>query len=453
MPRLVPFSRRPLALAAGALALGLSLSACDADPSGAGASDAPPGVLAGVVVDPAAVGSGGAGDPSGGVSFAAGLPTEATNQNLARVAKAVARVLADEDARSYVHQRAAIRFDGETNVLWRSLEAAADAPGGFGSTRGLAFSSLLVDRADGALGPDLATPAAVNATVTAAAQALGGPMHLLWIDADDVGPAEAPLVTFTPLGMDPDAIEQILAYDADGVEHVVNDDVAARRPIVALSYNERVTDEEAVQVAASGSDLETANRSSMGGPQEECDGLNCGGSAGSGYHRAGSPDPVIPRLARLDYIKLPHIYEGFTMGGPEIRLQVTSYNAATDTTNARLVSDIWESHHIDKSWEDGKPILIGKNIMPWNVDDNPTLSMKWTEVDDFSALADVTDELVENAQFDLPDWADKALAVVNYVIDMAGKDEDLNHADVNYESDIDMYYGLGKIDFQVSRAD
>ena len=405
MTRSFPTPRRLPALLAGALALGLSLSACDADPTGAADAVPPaPGVVSGAVVDPAAVGSGATGDPSGGVSFAAGLPTETTNRDLARVAKAVAQVLADEEVRAYVHGRATNRFDGETNVLWRALERATDAPAAFGSRRGLAFSALLADRAAATLGSDLGTPGKINAAVTAASRALGGPMHLLWVDADRVGPSVAPLVTFTPLGMDPDAIEQILAYDADGREHIVNDEVAKSRPVVALSYNERVTEEdiaalEAGQTGAIGttSAIKRGTSEFGGGVDpyatyfiEPCTG--CGGGGGGGgetSYRAGSPDPVVSGQVRLEYIKLYYDYEGFTMGGPEIRLQVTSYNAQSETTDAEVVSNIWLSHHIDDSWVDGKKIHIDKNIMPWNTENNPTLSMKWTEVDDFSAIQTV----------------------------------------------------------------
>ena len=451
---------RPLAL--GVAALGLTLSACDTAPSAP--PTASPSSLPDGVVDPAAVGSGQTGDPAltTATAYRVGGPSaQATNRKLARVAKAVARVLADDEVRAYVHGRALQRFDGETNVLWKALDTAPDAPEGFGAESGSAFSSLLAERAAQVLGPDLPSPAALNASVEAASRALGGPMHLLWINADDVGPGEAPLVTFTPVGMDPDEIQRILAYDADGDEHVVDDRVAAQRPVVALSYNERVRleDVDAVTAHINGARSqavldEYSFMSNCDEPDREMlDTPSCGGGGGGpSSYRAGSPDPVVPGQVRLEHIRLPHDYEGFTMGGPEIRVQITSYNAAQDTTNAISVHDIWESRHIEDEWADGNKIFLDDNLMPWNVENNPTLSMQWTEVDDFSDLIYVTDVLVgEDAIFKLPSWAETGVKALRYFFKKADEDENLNKADVNHETDIRMLWDLGKIEFEVTR--
>lgn len=410
---------------ASALALTLSLTACDS----ASERPLPPGAAsaseAGGLVDPASV----------RVSRA----DYATNQKLAEVSRAIAHVLDDDDVRAYVYGRAVQRFDGETNVLWDALEAA-DGPDGFGTggEQGAAFSSLLVQRAPDAFGAEPLTPREINEVVDAAGRALGGPLHLFWVNADEVGPEEAPLVTFTPVGIDPDDIEELVAYDAAGVEHVVNEAVAARRPVVALAHNERVTEAQVAEMRAAGFPASIIIGGGGGG-----------GGGGNSDTQAGSPDPMTPGQARLDYIKLYHDYENFVAGGPEIRLTITSFNAAMDTTNASTRHDIWQSHYIDDSWVDGRKILVGKNLLPWDTDDNPTLSMKWTEVD--GSLPTSNNFGIDDAEFNLPTWAEVGVRVVDYFIKKANEDEDLGYADVNFESDLTMYYGLGNPDFQVSR--
>lgn len=93
--------------------------------------------------------------------------------------------------------------------------------------------------------------------------------------------------------------------------------------------------------------------------------------------------------------------------------------------------------------------MLGKKLAPWNTDDYPTLSLKWTEVD--GPTPSIRDFLVEEAQFELPAWADTGVRVIDYLIKKAGEDEDLGKADVDYDPSLPMYYGIGTPDFGVSR--
>ncbi len=151
------------------------------------------------------------------------------NQELKALLKAVAQALADEEVRMRFFKAAMEEFDGETNVLWMNLAVRTQ-------------QSVLTAAQAGAA-PSLSSMQEIETTVHQASNLLGGKLHLYWAFAEDFNGSRAPLVTFTPMGVDSDHITDIAAFDAEGNVHVVNEQIAEQRPVVVLTANER-TDAE-----------------------------------------------------------------------------------------------------------------------------------------------------------------------------------------------------------------
>lgn len=133
------------------------------------------------------------------------------NKQLRAVSRALAKALAEEELRQCVYSRAMERFDGETNVLWSQL---ANPKEGKSAPDGKSWNTLVKDALPPGNGRGMAQKMAN--TIDRAGELLGGPVHLYWAFAEDFEASKlrAPLVTFTPLGVDPERTPERVAYDA-----------------------------------------------------------------------------------------------------------------------------------------------------------------------------------------------------------------------------------------------
>lgn len=155
------------------------------------------------------------------VSKAGTLTTAEANRSLDSLAKSLATANRS-DLRSTIHQAVAKRFDGDEEALWSSF--AADP----------AFSAKVAGNKQ-------------NSNVIASAAAkmprlqIAVPVHF-----DSWDPATyAPLVAYTPQGIDDTQLTTITAYDAAGTAVTLDARVAPKQPVIVLGLNER-SDEQGV---------------------------------------------------------------------------------------------------------------------------------------------------------------------------------------------------------------
>ena len=263
---------------------------------------------------------------------------EATNRQLEVVAQALANALAEEELRGYVYERAMERFDGDTNVLWQDLVNPEAGQQGVPGKKG--WNALIKD----ALPPGKARGMAhkLENTIERAGRLMAGPVHLYWAhaanfeDSHEASELRAPLVTFTPLGINFDQNRDLLAFDAQGGTRVVNEKTMKKRPIVVLAGNERTDDQgnvlEPFQTSTAQSQVGT---NAMDEPcyddpnqlEDTCDGGGGGGTGGGG---GGDSDPYTRDIAdrepgdkQILYYTYLHVdTEGGSKGLPELHLTI-----------------------------------------------------------------------------------------------------------------------------------
>lgn len=312
----------------------------------------------------------------------AGLSSDkqALNRKLRAVSLALAKALAEEETRQYVHSRALERFDGETNVLWQNLEGAE----GMSALSGRKWNALIKRHLSPAKAGEMSKEG-VESTIERAGELMSGPLHLYWAFADNFKASDerSPLVTFTPLGIDPDEITDVVAFDAQGKRHIVNESIARERPVVALTGNER-TDAQGNVLARYAPEVGT-NR--LCGPGEDppgceepppppppCDG--CGGGGDDDPHTVEIPDRSPGDTQYLYDSKLHEDVEGWLKHEPELILQLREPNGDfVDTGNNDLEFDHHENVGEWQQWRD-------RALFDWEPDDEGFyVTFDWHEDD------------------------------------------------------------------------
>ena len=147
------------------------------------------------------------------------------NQSLDSLAKLFARAVTDEKIRRSIHAAVAQRFDGDTEVLYKTISTASDVRSGLAS----AYSHGRTGRYSDAL---------------SAVDRLAGniPRFQVAVPAhfDSWDPASyTPLVAYMPTGVEDTTLATVTAYDATGKAYTLDAQVAPARPVIMLGLNER----------------------------------------------------------------------------------------------------------------------------------------------------------------------------------------------------------------------
>jgi hypothetical protein len=169
-----------------------------------------------------------------------------TNSSLDALAKLFAGAVTDKGFRQTIQDSVAERFDGDNDVLWKSLKAKPGA------------QDALTKVASQAKG--ISTLSAQN---TVAALANGIPRFQVAVPAN-LGTWNAadytPLVAWMPEGVDDTTLATITAYDAAGKAHQLDAQVAPKQPVIVLGVNER-TDDAGNVLQSRQSDVTSADES------------------------------------------------------------------------------------------------------------------------------------------------------------------------------------------------
>lgn len=236
------------------------------------------------------------------------------NADLEALAYATAKALADEATARFLHEQVLRRFDGDTNVLLMDLEERATAltstPAGRAWSARVAEAaeqvSLQANRAAAVEAVD--SPERVRSVVEEAEALYRAPMHLYWYKPERWDRQTAPWVAVMPVeGSEGPDLEVLPGFDAEGNRHVIDDATAASRPVVVLTYNERVGEDGEVVIggAAAGKPIHC--------PPDDPD--SCSGGGGGG---GGAPtDADYPGYLKTEWLEFSHDYEGWPRGDPE----------------------------------------------------------------------------------------------------------------------------------------
>ena len=141
------------------------------------------------------------------------------------MARLFAQAVTDGSLRQQIHDGAAQRFDGDTNVLYKTLAASS----GVRSALATAYSRGLNVQAGDALS-QIDTLARTIPRFQVAV-----PANLDKWDAAGY----TPLVGFVPTGVDDTALTTITAYDAAGKAYKLDAKAAPKKPVIILGLNER----------------------------------------------------------------------------------------------------------------------------------------------------------------------------------------------------------------------
>jgi hypothetical protein len=147
------------------------------------------------------------------------------NKSLDSLAKLFARAMTDEKIRQSIHAGVAKRFDGDADVLYKTLANTSDVRSGLATAyshgRAAQYSDALsaIDRFVADIPRfQVAVPANFDS----------------WNAA-----SYTPLVAYMPAGVEDTTLKTVTAYDADGKAYALDAQVAPARPVIVLGLNER----------------------------------------------------------------------------------------------------------------------------------------------------------------------------------------------------------------------
>lgn len=154
-----------------------------------------------------------------------GIEANRADDALNAMAKLFASAITDERLRRRIHEGAAKRFDGDTNVLYSTLAEEAGVKAAlstqYGRERRVEMGAAIdaVDRLANSIPRfQVAVPAKF---------------------ADWDPRSYVPLVGYMPTAVEDTTLETITAYDADGREYQLDAQRAPDRPVIVLGVNER----------------------------------------------------------------------------------------------------------------------------------------------------------------------------------------------------------------------
>jgi hypothetical protein len=150
------------------------------------------------------------------------------------VSRATAVLLAEnKDARESLYNACMEKFDGETNVLWKTLDSRQDF------SRKIAASAQRAKRSQ-AVAQLLGSDADVKSVIGALNRKASGQMHLFWAFPQNWDKKTAPLVVYISAGRQKsDFGKPYTGFDAEGNQYNVTEEIAKQRPVVVFAINER----------------------------------------------------------------------------------------------------------------------------------------------------------------------------------------------------------------------
>ncbi len=356
-----------------------------------------------------------------GVDQPGATSTEAAlNLDLASVSKAAAAALADPATASWINDETMERFDGETNVLWNTLNA--EAPAGKSALGALPWNTLLAQTgvfefaSAGKSASDL--PAEIQAIVERASAAYGGLVHLYWPYAEEWDGETAPLVGFAPLGVDLDMLTQVDGFDASGETVTITEEMTRVRPVVFITYNER-TDADGNVVLGDLSSL----------------------PVGKGGSQSMNNDANWPGYFKMVRAQFYDDHEGITQGGPDFWAYITKAESSSQFATQRISFEYMRPEFGTCQNNQAWCPIVNPYLFPWDKARNPSYHVQWIEKDG----GRTDDQELLSASFStpvpaLPGFPPTASFTLGFKIFLDKRDDVLGSAVTSWDSPIKIYY-------------
>jgi hypothetical protein len=379
----------------------------DTNPAGAGANNEPSPLVSGI--------------PSAQTSVPAKSWERLTiapeqqkiNKELIALSKAVAIALKSAETQKLLHLKVLEKFDGETEVLWSGLNNDRAMTSQANVSQALNWSGLEAKSVDRAV---FSSVDAVNATVARAAKEYHANLHLYWFNAEKWDGKTTPIVTFVPVGCDPEKENVILTgYDANGKTFAVDREFALKNPVIVINANERTN--------ADGSVKEGFISSSGGGNS-----FKDGKSVQSGSTLG---------LQWTQFYNESN--EGWFNGNPEFWISIHSVNAAGPT----YTTFEWGRWYCSYYWAEcyGQiHIWNGARQAWWDQNQYKTLRFQWIEQDPGTTI-----ELTFGASYKV----DNTTITAGAKIITTDQSDILGAATINFDDPVRAYY-TGAPNFGVS---
>lgn len=163
--------------------------------------------------------------------FFARADVREASQGLDELAQMIAVAVEDKMLRDRIYEKCMERFDGATNTLWKHLEEDSKLRlnGGWNKRIG-----SLLDKKGGVV-KNLGN---LDAAVAKFERTLNAPLHLFWIFPENWDKKTTPVVAFRAIGAKGGFIT---AYDSKGVSMQSSKELAQKRPVLVIAFNERTT--------------------------------------------------------------------------------------------------------------------------------------------------------------------------------------------------------------------
>jgi hypothetical protein len=157
---------------------------------------------------------------------------------LEELARAVAVAVEDADVRNRIYERCMEKFDGETNVLWKHLEADTKVRGKAGLSWNARVESVLQKSGNART---MNAVGGVGRGVERFEKVIDAPLHLFWMYPSKWDGKTTPLVAFVSCDQRYPSLQYITAFDSKGSSSKIMNDtnLIKKRPIVVITFNER----------------------------------------------------------------------------------------------------------------------------------------------------------------------------------------------------------------------
>lgn len=336
----------------------------------------------------------------------------AENTQLASLAKAVAATLVENDVAKAVHGQAIRRFDGCTDVLWNNLNTDQNLTNALASSGAGNWSAMVTKNA----GKFSLQSADVSATLENYSKKFAANPHLFWYNAEKWDGKTEPLVTFVPIlpkGQDIDKMSgEVVAYDAQGKEYIINEAIAKTRPVIVIAPNERTELNGQLKQSVA----ENLNAPRMSRPKDAA-------SVQNSYLTLNS-------LSFTDAFEGTWFIEHWILGDPEFYALIHTIG----TSNSSFVYQWarWDfTGSITRAQCNGQFFSIFRG-QPWNSSVEKTLNFKWFEFDD----SNITTELTLGASFKV----DNTTINASYKVTIKDTDDILGGMTANVDDGNRTYY-------------
>jgi hypothetical protein len=162
-------------------------------------------------------------------SIAAESSDAEINRSLDALAKAFASTVSAPEVRESIHDTVAERFDGDTNVLWKTLANEPGVRSGLSASYSRDKSVLFRD---------------ARVAVDRLASSIPRLQIAVPANFESWDPATyTPLVAFMPQGVDDTTLKTVTAYDSAGNATELDAQIAPKVPVIMLGLNERTDDD------------------------------------------------------------------------------------------------------------------------------------------------------------------------------------------------------------------